>query len=769
MNKSMILTLVLLVDTQQSGVSSSSFAVNTSTPVSVTSMGMLSGTPTLSKHASVRSALRGPSAPSSGRSVRFFSRTATRMITPNTSAAEESSAEGHPLPLTAMSLDLPREFDGQDYSHLSSKHSSVSEFEGSFMSASSPNLPSQVQNIPPHPIRSSSSPNSTFSSELVPNDPFARPPPNVSTKTAARTRSAIPVDFFTPPRASSSPCSKTKDINDSDHSSFSLPPIPSIPSNHLVGWEDLDSIPMVNDDSEVLLEKSIELEYSGEIDPAHFFNPQQPTSLSLRAHTTGHFSANSSSSDVSRASSTAQHFRRPTSLDIQSNTSDALQMDDTTQFHSIMVTSPTSEMRFSAAEHSSLLLPDPTPERHSARKDPTAYFTPNATTGRSSRSKHNKSSSSFDSISVPSFLVAAQEELISDLRSELSLQHDITQQFEADLSSRDELVEILAERLQSAERSMCSFKVQLDKRDDKLRMMKSDIHEMQKKRQWYQEAYEKTRSEKMNRSLLDQASGAALGALHMQKNQLQQANSSLTTSLKDMEVRLEAEREEKARLEAALQELRDGGLETSSWVQEREGMLEVQRELQDAVDLLKMEHTALTNTSNQQQTTITEKEKENKNLVAEVEAQWANTERTSTVVKNLEKGKRDLEVEVGVLRQRLEEATHWLEEAKHQLEEVNQRLEETDQRLEEANQRLEEVTSEAEELKIENTRIMHAAQQWEEEAETQRNLKEELTMRLEELEDVVEERDHVSSISSYLDQYTHRKPLVEERGRRRAR
>ncbi|KAJ7353369.1 hypothetical protein DFH08DRAFT_987672 [Mycena albidolilacea] len=95
------------------------------------------------------------------------------------------------------------------------------------------------------------------------------------------------------------------------------------------------------------------------------------------------------------------------------------------------------------------------------------------------------------------------------LKTQLTLQTELCGQFEADLRARDELVEALGKKLSEVEREEA-------KRRGVLRGWKKKVAELERACRFLEEEVEGSRQESMERSIMDEASGEALRMLHRQ-------------------------------------------------------------------------------------------------------------------------------------------------------------------------------------------------------------------------------------------------------------
>ncbi|KAJ3500587.1 hypothetical protein NLJ89_g9729 [Agrocybe chaxingu] len=102
-----------------------------------------------------------------------------------------------------------------------------------------------------------------------------------------------------------------------------------------------------------------------------------------------------------------------------------------------------------------------------------------------------------------------EENLIISLQTQLQLQSDLCAQYEADLKARDELVDMLSKKLADVEKDE-------SKRKNALRAWKKKVQELERACRQLEEAVDHSRQESMERSVMDEASSEALRMLHRQ-------------------------------------------------------------------------------------------------------------------------------------------------------------------------------------------------------------------------------------------------------------
>ncbi|KAF7326631.1 hypothetical protein MVEN_02599900 [Mycena venus] len=167
-----------------------------------------------------------------------------------------------------------------------------------------------------------------------------------------------------------------------------------------------------------------------------------------------------------------------------------------------------------------------------------------------------------------------EEDLIFSLKTQLALQTELCGQFETDLRARDELVEVLGKKLSEVEREE-------GKKRSVLKQWKKKVVELERACRYLEEEVEGSRQESMERSIMDEASSEALRMLHRQIAGLEREKESWKR-------REEMLREEVGTLEALLREKSDDvtKLQETLWSRdesERElkaGIQEAKREME---------------------------------------------------------------------------------------------------------------------------------------------------------------------------------------------
>jgi hypothetical protein len=99
--------------------------------------------------------------------------------------------------------------------------------------------------------------------------------------------------------------------------------------------------------------------------------------------------------------------------------------------------------------------------------------------------------------------------LIISLQTQLALKTELCGHYEADLKARDELVEILAKKLANLEKDDTQ-------RKNTLRSWKKKVEELERLCRQLEETAGDSKQERMERSVMDEASSEGLGMLQRQ-------------------------------------------------------------------------------------------------------------------------------------------------------------------------------------------------------------------------------------------------------------
>ncbi|RPD62165.1 hypothetical protein L227DRAFT_51616 [Lentinus tigrinus ALCF2SS1-6] len=303
-----------------------------------------------------------------------------------------------------------------------------------------------------------------------------------------------------------------------------------------------------------------------------------------------------------------------------------------------------------------------------------------------------------------------EEDLILSLRTQLALQTELCAQYEVDLRGKDEMMRIIQSRFDECGR-------ECERRKNVIRGWRKRVADLERCVQNLQLEVERSREESMERSVMDEASGYALRALHgkmealeREKIELEKRERSAVEELQATRDELYGTKEELSRRDEAERELKDGiararetmesmdvsmSLEegersrvfsTAAWDEERKA-------LTAANEALRAEQLTLETQLTDAREDALNKDNELSVLKAELEAQWCGTEAQSEKMAELEKEKQELREEVEALNARISEMeVEWTqsENRKNELEAEAQELWATKEDLENERSELEE-------------------------------------------------------------------------------
>ena len=294
-----------------------------------------------------------------------------------------------------------------------------------------------------------------------------------------------------------------------------------------------------------------------------------------------------------------------------------------------------------------------------------------------------------------------EENIIYSLQTQLTLQTELCGQYEADLRTRDEMVEMLNNKI-----------ADMDKEENRkkavLRTWRKKVQELEKAVRHLEEELDDSRQESMERSVMDEASGEALRTLHRQIASLEREKAEWSKVERSF-------REEMEKLEHLVTEKDDAVEHLSGLLQKKD---ESEREWQENLGEAKARDFADEEESQrpaaeggQQKATELEldtlrdqmkaRDEEYSILRAELEAQWQHTEDASEKLHSLEKERAQLETE----KKTLQHERTTLEEKVASLEVEWQ---ESEGRRNELESELQEVWNEKEALEKERDQVSQA-------------------------------------------------------------
>lgn len=404
----------------------------------------------------------------------------------------------------------------------------------------------------------------------------------------------------------------------------------------------------------------------------------------------------------SPASNTSSSSSRRGSLKPKGNRSRAY---SDTVFHSMLQAPSTPQKENIPPEadiddrsNSALVLyPAPTSPEKGKEKDPfgahsTAYYTPG--TGVPPTPPQ--------AVQVHGRKASREEDLILSLRTQLALQTELCAQYEVDLRGKDEMMRIIQSRFDECGR-------ECERRKNVIRGWRKRVAELERCVQNLQQEVERSREESMERSVMDEASGYALRALHgkvealeREKAELEKRERSAVEELQVTKAELSGTKEELSRRDEAERELKDGiararetmdSMDVSMSLEEGERSRvysmaawdEERKALTAANEALRSEQLALETQLADAREEALNKDNELSVLKAELEAQWRGTEKQSEQIAELEKEKEELRGEVEALNTRIGDMeVDWAqsENRKNELEAEAQELWDTKEDLE---------------------------------------------------------------------------------------
>ncbi|KAJ2914892.1 hypothetical protein MD484_g5514, partial [Candolleomyces efflorescens] len=348
-------------------------------------------------------------------------------------------------------------------------------------------------------------------------------------------------------------------------------------------------------------------------------------------------------------------------------------------------TPPEADINDERGEQVVVYAPPPVAEPDPFSAHASTYYTPQVmipTTPPKSAASHTRKTSK-------------EENLIYSLQTQLALQTELCQQYETDLRARDELVELLGTKLKDAERVE-------NQRKTALRGWKKKVQELEKACRYLEEEVDSSRQMSMERSVMDEASGEALRMLHKQiavferekseylkrEHMMKEEIETLETLVKErsddvLELketlwnRDESERElsqgirdVKAQVdemgnvsmayidEDELRRLREEKEQATEAEKNRHRVVELQwhqekEELIVKLEGLQAERTTWEEDLEKAKLQLKTRDEEYETLKAELEAQWSHTEQTSEKIMELEKERNELKLHVEDLESRI--------------------------------------------------------------------------------------------------------------------
>ncbi|KAI9509890.1 hypothetical protein F5148DRAFT_676408 [Russula earlei] len=598
-------------------------------------------TPMDGRYGSLRSILRDRTTPATGQSVRFFSRDAYRVMTPETSAASEQGDSPLPESLRIDESDPQAELSPSDSRHRHRVRAPVQDLfppaQGTSFTPTSPSIVAQslgsMMPIPP--------PEVTNIFDMSQRDL----PPITANAAAPLLDDAVEIfetdqsmdDETQQISSQSSPTVSlsTKGVNQTVYHSMEMLKAPSHDRSHSFSFGQTVFHPMPK------------------ADPV----------------TVGIASPNEPSPGRNRAVSEPMFHTLS-----RNNKNPELDINDPSPAPMVLYTSSLERVpSLSPAE------PDP------FRANATTFYTPGmllppspptAVVGHARR---------------PS----KEEDIIWSLRTQLALQQELCVQYEVDLGARDALVSVLTQRVETAEKEK-------EKRRGVVRGWKKKVQELERLCRSLEEEVDRSREESVERSIMDEASGQALRHLHRQIAGLEREKGELVRSsmiildpsstVKEMEDAVAKLREELRQRDETERELQEdlrtaheqiellntvGAIDDESRIAGMAAASEEQEYHRRAKEDWAEERKALCIQADEAMQVLAKKEAEMVVLREELEAQWKNTEQTGVSMANLREERDVLQNEVVALEARIEimeqewnDADNRRSEAENSLQEV---------------------------------------------------------------------------------------------------
>ncbi|EMD34600.1 hypothetical protein CERSUDRAFT_97191 [Gelatoporia subvermispora B] len=391
------------------------------------------------------------------------------------------------------------------------------------------------------------------------------------------------------------------------------------------------------------------------------------------------------------------------------------------------------------------------PERKENReKDPfgahaTAYYTPGTAPPTPSSGP----------ISAHSRTASREEDIIWNLRTQLALQSELCVQFEVDLNARDELVRELSSRLEVTERES-------ERRRAAARACRKRVAELEKCIRGLEEEVERSREESAERSVMDEASGAAMKALHGRigelergRRELEKKENELAALREELKKREDAEHALKAGIRAAKEEMESMGSQRASLlladiedgargrgdtVEDAQGGVAWEEErmrLMRDNDELRQQQTGLQHQLTNAREEALKIDNELHMIRAELEAQWKHTEQAGERVSGLEKERDALKAECDALRQQRDAIQQERDSLKEEAEGLAQRIENMEEDWSLNENRKVELEAELQEMLAIKDELEHERNEFDEQLQSEHEHADQLTHALQEREERV--------------------------------
>jgi hypothetical protein len=265
-----------------------------------------------------------------------------------------------------------------------------------------------------------------------------------------------------------------------------------------------------------------------------------------------------------------------------------------------------------------------------------------------------------------------EEDMIWSLRTQVAIQQELCAQYEVDLGARDALVSALTQRVETVENEN-------EKRRAVVRGWKKKVQELELLCRNLEEEVDRSREESVERSIMDEASGEALRQLHGQIAGLEREKGELVRSsiiildpparIKELEEEVVQLREEIRQRDEIEQDLQDdlrtaqeqiellntvGAIDDESRIANIAAVSEEHERHRCAEEEWEEERKALCQEAEDATKALAKKENEMVVLRDELEAQWKNTEQAGESVARLKEERNVLQSELVALEARIE-------------------------------------------------------------------------------------------------------------------
>jgi len=532
---------------------------------------------------SIRPILRDPHTPGTGQSVRFFSREAFKVITPDQSMPSDLDNNSHPAISEEPSILLEKLNQSDMPSSESSTPPSIKR--------SSPNSKSSRPTVAEifSPLNSDKSGGSAndLDASLSLSNPMMVPGPNISNLFDVSHQ--LDMSSFRPPgldfdvnapnfSLDSSVNEHSGLLSDGNNYPNQMTSTPYKPKDVKGKEKDVE-----NEESQ---EANVQITAPRVVDETIFHAKEKSPKLASPLHELGRslsfgqtmfFSMsaeddeNSATPDNAVAPSSTEH--KPAGNESQKTSTSAKKrtrsMSDTV--FQTMLRSSSSQPRSpeddinDESTNGIVVYSGGTSEPDPFSAHANTYYTPQTmipTTPPKGTLKHGRKTSK-------------EESLIISLQTQLTLKTELCGHYETDLKARDELVEILGKKLANSEKDDT-------KRKNTLRSWKKKVQELERLCRQLEETVEDSKQESMERNVMDEASSEALRMLHRQIAILEREKN-------EWSMREQGLREEVETLESLVNDRSQDimNLKESLWTRD-ESERELQRGIRDAREQMEM-------------------------------------------------------------------------------------------------------------------------------------------------------------------------------------